>query len=228
VPLPPKLREKVDAPAPALPEPLAPAAPQVTPEPPAHADRQNKPGHQCKVCQHDWRAKIEAHYADNRGARWIADWLLRASVENSKILHVKERTILAHFDKCVKGAVMKSESSTRSADAFLGKLEGLSDRIEGYLKQFDESGHVCGKCREPDEEAPKPREKDFRSAAALLREARSILELWGKTLGHVRPDTVINIIENPQFLAVVNPICEVTAACSRCGPMVAGLLGEGE
>lgn len=173
-------------------------------------------GPRCRVCNHDKRKEIEDLYADGRLPRWISDWMLKKDWQP----HIKDQAIRGHFERCVAGEIMKAEGANRSAEAFLQSIEGLSKRIKGYLDQFDDSGHVCAKCRDTDEDAPKPKEKDFRAAAALLREARSICELWGKTLGHIRPDMEINIMTNPQFTAIINPICQITAGCARCAPLV--------
>ena len=62
---------------------------------------------------------------------------------------------------------------------------------------------------------------------SLPEKLREVLTLHGKTLGHLRPDVEITVVNNPQFLAIVDPICEITAACVHCGPRVEMVLEKG-
>lgn len=133
------------------------------------------------------------------------------------------KSIDKHFTQCVGRAIERAGYPERSAQAFLGRIDALRERIERYLNEFDESGHVCAKCREPDEDAPKGG-KDYRAASALLKEVRETLVLEGKTLGHIRPDVEIAIVNHPQFVAVVDPIVNITASCATCGPRVEAVL----
>lgn len=246
MPLPPQLRAKVQASplasiaglkptsvavAPADPPPVedvpaTDAAPVVVaPADPPAPKRRGRQGY-CKVCQHDHKHKIEALYTDGRTPRFIADYLLKQGWDQ-----VREAAIKKHFDECVAGKIAQADGADRSAKAFLSKIEAMGDRIEGWMQEFESGGHVCARCREADEDAKgaDKMSKDWRSAAALMREARAILELYGKVLGHVRPDVEISVINNPQFAAIVTPICQITAACGRCAPMIESVLeGSGD
>lgn len=183
--------------------------PAVTVKPEIIIPKPVSSGGRCQLCQHPNRSEIESMYADNVPARQIADWLLR-----NNFPAVKDTSINQHFKKCVAGALLRGSGAARSADAFLTKIEGLTDRLEGYLDEFDS--------QDPDKSGP----KDWRGLAAIATQLRSTLELLGKTLGHVRPDVEINIVESPQFQTVVMPIVQVTAKCPHCGPIVESMLTE--
>lgn len=194
MPLPSQLKNKINPNSEALPV-------QVVPKPVTQ-------GSQCKICGHAQRSEIEEMYT-NVSPRGIADWLLRQGFDP-----VKEPAINRHFKNCVAGAIVRGASAARSADAFITRVEGLADRLEGYLDEFDE--------QDPDKNGP----KDWRGLSSVVRELRASLELLGKTLGHVRPDVEINIIESPQFVAIATPIAQITARCSNCGPAVKAILTE--
>ena len=194
MPLPSALKNKI---TPANPEPVIEVVKPIV------------AGGRCYVCKHDQRSEIEAMFADQVSARKIADWLIRQGH-----VEIKEKTIFKHFNECVPGALLRGSRDKRSADTFLTRIEGLTDRLEGYLDEFDS--------QDPDKSGP----KDWRGLAAIVNQLRSTLELLGKTLGHVRPDVEINIVESPQFQTVVMPIVQVTAKCSHCGPIVESMLTE--
>lgn len=199
MPLPSGIKNKI-TPTPDPPVPVASVP--VTPKP-------ITAGSPCKVCVHEQRAEIEEMFT-HVSSRGIADWLLRQGFEP-----IKEPAINRHFKKCVAGAVMRGASAARSADAFVTRVEGLADRLEGYLDEFDE--------QDSDKNGP----KDWRGLSSVVRELRASLELLGKTLGHVRPDIEINIVESPQFVAVMTPIAQITAKCPMCGPAVKTVLTDG-
>lgn len=165
-------------------------------------------GKQCRICSHPNRSEIEEMYA-YVSPRGIADWLLRQGFDP-----VKEFAISRHFKQCVAGDMIRGSNAARSAETFISRVEGLADRLEGYLDEFD---------AQDSKDAP----KDWRGLSSVVRELRAALELLGKTLGHIRPDIEVNIIESPQFVAVITPIAQITAKCSTCGPAVKTVLTEG-
>lgn len=193
MPLPSQLKSKINPASEVLPV-------QVVPKPITS-------GSQCKICGHAQRSEIEEMYA-HVSPRGIADWLLRQGFEP-----VKEPAINRHFNKCIAGAIVRGASAARSAETFISRVEGLVDRLEGYLDEFD---------AQDNKDAP----KDWRGLSSVVRELRASLELLGKTLGHIRPDIEVNIIESPQFVAIATPIAQITARCSNCGPAVKAILTE--
>lgn len=178
-----------------------------------------KPGTQCRVCAHEHRSEIEEMYT-NVSPRGISDWLLRQGFEP-----VKEYALNNHFNKCIAGAIVRGARAARSADAFTSRIEGMLDRLDGYLEEFDQEKALCAQCGVDIEKSGM---KDWRGLSGLLREWREAMALYGKVLGHVRSDIEINVIESPQFKAVVMPIVQVTAKCAHCGPTVERVLTEGD
>lgn len=197
----------------------------VTPEaPPApvEVDRPAPGGRKCGVCSHPHRDAIERLHNDERAPSYIRDYMIRHNW-GPEITLVQLKN---HFGKCLAKRVQKAGYTDRSAQAFVEAIERLRDKIEAYLDEFEDGAHVCSRCREPDE-ALRSGGKDWKAATGLLRELREVLTLHGKTLGHLRPDVEVTVINNPQFLAVVDPICEITAACANCGPRVERVLESG-
>jgi hypothetical protein len=194
VPLPKNLIGKITGEPPPSPEP-APIVPQVF----------DGHGVRCKVCAHPAREEIERRYVtmNPRGiTRWVAD-------NGYPTLSVA--VLEKHFRDCVVGELLLSKGAQQSAENFRARVEKLVSRCEGYLDEFDE-------------QEPSDFGKDWKGLSSVLNQLRAALELYGKALGHLGPDNVINIIESPQFQAVIVPIANITARCEHCGPSVEKLL----
>lgn len=168
-------------------------------------------GARCKVCAHPAREEIERRYVTTnpRGiSRWVAD---------NGYPTVSVPVLEKHFRDCIVGELLLAKGAQQSAENFRARCEKLVKRIEGYLDEFD------------DQETPDGTNlpKDWKGLSSVLNQLRAALELYGKALGHLGPDNVINIIESPQFQAVIVPIANIAARCEKCGPPIEKLLSEG-
>jgi hypothetical protein len=165
----------------------------------------------CQVCAHPQRAEIERRYVTTKPSG-ISSWLVEQGFQR-----VTASVIKKHFIDCVVGELILSKGAAQSAENFKARVEKLVSRCEGYLDEFDDQDSGDNGIKAP---------KDWKGLSGVLNQLRTALELYGKACGHLGPDSVINIIESPQFQAIIVPIAQITATCAQCGPTVERLLTE--
>ena len=137
----------------------------------------------CKTCRHEKRAEIEAALIAREPLRSIAQ---RYGIHNTSILR--------HFYECVPEAMAKAQDAHEVAtgDRLLNEVTGLKDRAEALLTQAEQDG-------------------DLRAGAALIREARSCVELLARLMGQLEQKVQVNVLVAPELKAVQQVIVQSLA-----------------
>ncbi len=128
----------------------------------------------CTICTHPERAAIDAAVIGDTPNRRIAAQF-----------SVSEQAIRRHKDSHLPASLAKSETARDAAiaDDLLVRIYTLANRMERLLDKAEATGQL-------------------RDAAALSREVRSNLELLAKLRGELEQEGSVNIVINPQWVAI--------------------------
>ena len=129
---------------------------------------------QCKVCSHPARKVIDAALVEGRSVR-----------ELESIHNVSAGSLRRHAENHLPRAMVKAQAAADvvAGETLLAKVAGLEVEAHRLKDQAEEGG-------------------DIRTALVAVRELCRIVELQGRLLGELREQQVVNVLINPEWIAI--------------------------
>lgn len=128
----------------------------------------------CRVCRHPNRKAIDAALVEGRSVR-----------ELESIHHVSAGSLRRHAENHLPRAMVKAQAVAEvvAGETLLAKVAGLEVEAHRLKDQAEEGG-------------------DIRTALVAVRELCRIVELQGRLLGELREQQVVNVLVNPEWIAI--------------------------
>jgi hypothetical protein len=191
------------------------------------------PGRPCTVCHSPDRETIEAHLLAGKPQATIPDIVPGSPAHDAIRRHVMhcipERMRRARAEVDGMAALKMADDLGVLRSAAMGLMRDAQDLVTAARKSLD--GPVGGG---GDDDAPPPPDPGkamadaLRAAAAVVGQAKSVVELVGKFTGELRTVVEVDIRKAKEWPDFLTRIGEAVAGCDACSAAVEAAFAVGE